>query len=192
LAAYGGLLGIGRYVGLRLSDIGSAGPQARAAAGSAVKVVVMCWALLIVAYRVAPGLFTDGRYRQPVRRALYEATVRLPFRTVLFEEIVFRGMLPAMLQRVYPARSVQVISAVLFGLWHLPTASEVDSNVRRNKLMASRVAMQASVCGVTTFAGLVLQRMRNATCSVLVPMAAHWAVNAGGRMLSALGWVRRD
>ena len=117
---------------------------------------------------VAPRLLADRRMAGvDGRGTAYRALVRIPFGTVVLEEVAFRVVLPALLS---PAAA-----AGLFGLWHvLPTARALDINgVRR------RGGPVAGAVLVTAVVGVVLWELRQATGGIAAPMLVHTAANSG-------------
>lgn len=119
--------------------------------------------------------------------ALYVG-VEIPLGTVLAEETMFRGVLPAMLRRRFAhnrnwAVRGDVAAALLFGLWHvLPSLQLADSNAVLKGLpfhLGVPVAMAASVAA-TAAAGLGFTWLRNRSGSLVAPMMLHWSLNASG------------
>lgn len=104
-------------------------------------------------------------FEHPVRSAL----LGVPFSTVIFEEVAFRGVLWALLFQDHGAVRAYVVTALLFGLWHLPDTREV---------------------AFTTLAGVLLSFLRHAGGGLLAPVVLHWAANGLGILASA--WVRRS
>ncbi len=119
-------------------------------------------ALLIPAARRA---LVERSFDHPVRSAL----LGVPFATVIFEEVAFRGVLWELLYQDHGAVWAYPITALLFGLWHLPDTREV---------------------AFTTLAGVVLSYLRHAGGGLLAPFVLHWAANGLGILASA--WVRRS
>ncbi|MEU4619410.1 CPBP family intramembrane glutamic endopeptidase [Actinoplanes sp. NPDC023801] len=104
-------------------------------------------------------------FLDPVRRAL----AGVPFSTVIFEEVAFRGVLWGLIYSGHGAVWATVVTAVLFGLWHLPDTREV---------------------AFTTFAGVLLSVLRLAGGGLLAPFVLHWTANGLGILASA--WARRS
>ena len=112
-----------RAAGLWPGDLGLAPPAIRAssAVGAAVAASVALPSAAVVA--VAP-LLTEETLRDPdvsgvaAGVLLFRVAVRYPLRTVLMEEIVFRGLLFALWQRAGGPRAALFATAAIFGLWH--------------------------------------------------------------------------
>ncbi len=102
------------------------------------------------------------------RGTAWRALVRIPFGTVVLEEVAFRGVLPAL---VSPAGA-----AGLFGLWHIvPTARTLAVN---GIVRGRRWAVVGAVVA-TTVAGLVLSAFAAAGGGLLSPALVHVAANSG-------------
>ncbi len=122
-------------------------------------------------------------------KMMFNALVEVPFGTVLFEEIAFRAVLFSMLARRFGVVWALVISAILFGLWHiLPSiGSHEQSSALGNVVGKGRKgAILAVVLSVvtTTIAGVVFAFLRLISGSVLAPMGLHWATNGMGYFFS--------
>ena len=124
----------------------------------------------------------------PKWRVYFEALVRLPFGTVLFEEIAFRAALWAMLCRRMDWVSASLITALLFGLWHI--LGSLDLHERNPGMSASkrpRVAQALAVTGAvvnTAIGGLVFTGLRVVSGSLIAPMCFHWATNGWGYLFA--------
>lgn len=142
--------------GLTLSGWGYAlGAALAVAAGYGI-------ALLIPAARRALG---SRDFPHPVRTAL----LGVPFATVVFEEVAFRGVLWELVRQEHGTGWAYAVTAILFGLWHLPLPGEV---------------------AFTTLAGFVLSFLRDAGGGLLAPFVLHWTANGLGILVSAS--VRRS
>lgn len=89
---------------------------------------------------------------------------RIPFGTVVCEELVFRGVFDA----VSPG-----LSPIFFGLWHIHPARAAQDSVL------------GTVAG-TTAAGVLFSWLRYRSGSVLAPAMLHYAVNASGAVLAVV------
>jgi len=136
--------------------------------------------------------FHDERIRElSAGRLVFQALIEVPFGTVLFEEIAFRAVLFSMLARRFGVVTAIVVSALLFGIWHVlpsigtheqnPALGSVVGQGRRGNILA----IAASVL-TTTVAGVVFTLMRIVSGSVIAPMGLHWATNGLGY---AFSWV---
>lgn len=132
--------------------------------GAALAVVTVGTATCVPATR---RLFHDERMTGPVA---YVALVRIPFGTVVLEEVAFRGVL---LELTGP-----VVACTLFGLWHVvPTNTALDVNGIATSRRA-RVAALAAAVAVTALAGAGLTWLRLTTGSLLAPALVHAATTS--------------
>lgn len=97
--------------------------------------------------------------------------VHIPVGTVLAEELLFRGVLTAL---VGP-----LPQSVAFGLWHVRTAVLAGDSVPGTVL-------------VTGLSGLVFSWLRRGSGSVLAPALAHLALNVGGAVAVRVATGGRD
>ena len=122
---------------------------------------------------------------------LWATLVRVPFGTVLLEELAFRGVLPALLgadgQR-WMWRPVLGASA-LFGLWHLYPAlqlAQCDQAVHSLFCPLGPVLGPVAAIVAATGFGILLSALRHVGGSLLAPFLAHVAANSGGYLLTWL------
>ena len=108
----------------------------------------------------------------------YRLMVRFPLGTALFEEVLFRGVLPAVFRHHTSARA-DLISAGAFAAWHvIPTAHAVSSNSRGRSLSRNRKATLVLVGSAAAgLAGLGLSGMRRASSSLAAPWMTHATFN---------------
>jgi len=122
-------------------------------------------------------------------RLAFQALVEVPFGTVLLEEIAFRAVLFSMLARRFGVVPAIIISAVIFGLWHiLPSIGTHEANSALGSVVGAGrrgniLAVIASVL-TTAIAGVVFAGLRIVSGSVLAPMGFHWATNGLGYFFS--------
>lgn len=122
-------------------------------------------------------------------RLAFQALVEVPFGTVLLEEIAFRAVLFSMLARRFGVIPAIIISAVIFGLWHiLPSIGTHEANPALGSVVGTGrrgniLAVIASVL-TTAIAGVVFAGLRIVSGSVLAPMGFHWAINGLGYFFS--------
>lgn len=120
------------------------------------------------------GLFEDGTVLDDSAfERWYLPLLRIPFGTAVFEEILFRSViLGALLVRLGRHRAV-LVSAGLFGLWHIVPAWEGASG--------SAIAVfgeVVAIVGVTTAGGVLFAWLRLASRSIIAPILAHTATNS--------------
>jgi uncharacterized protein len=190
------LLLVGRLAGLTWLELGLGrqtlvrGLLAGGAAAAAVAVVYA----VAVAIPLTRGAFRDTRYRIGLRAALFISLVAIPLGTVLFEEVAFRGVLWGLLSRDLGVRTATVVSACIFGLWHvLPAIDLARSNMSvqgYTKAGRRRVAVTVlATVAFTTVAGIVFAELRRRSGSLLAPIGLHWATNGLGVLAAARVWA---
>lgn len=105
--------------------------------------------------------------------------VRLPIRTVLVEEVLFRGLLQTRGTQLMGTSGGIVFSCALFVLWHgVITHHALGlTNLDASPLSGWLLWGLASI--PLAGAGLILSWLRLKTGGLLAPIVAHWLVNAG-------------
>ena len=122
--------------------------------------------------------------------AVVTAFVTIPFGTVVPEEFAFRGVLWALLRRERGTRFATVVSSVLFGFWHVPSAlaGGAANSVASGVAGTSVWGVLGRVAGTVLFTGLsgvVLCELRRRSDSLLAPIGLHWAANGFGELAAA-------
>ena len=162
-------LGIGRGA-WRLGGPGSL--WAGAAAAGWLLVAALPGTRHVLADKRVAGL--DGR------AVAYQAAVRIPVGTVLWEEIAFRGVLQAAFRKVMHRNAAMAVTSGVFGIWHVrPTLQAL----RANGLVDDRTHAFAGVCAgvaATTAGGVLLSWLRERSGGLGAPMALHLVTNCGG------------
>ena len=188
LAAAGSLILLARRAGATGSQLGLAKEDVRQglstglAAGMPIGAVVALGAFVPWTAR----FFRDERIvRADMLEAAHELLVRLPLATVVAEELMFRGALEAVFSQRRSAAAAALISAGLFGAWHvLPTLDRTHSNPGVSGVNGGSKAKQAmvvvSICATTSATGLALSWLRKRSASIVAPILVHFAANAGG------------
>ncbi len=140
--------------------------------------------------RIRRGIGGDQRIAGMPRWKIYFQTlVDLPFGTVWFEEIAFRGVLWAMLCRRTDWVHATWITALLFGMWHIlgsldlhernPGLVSAKGRPRLNQIVAVSIAVVNTALG-----GLVFSALRIVSGSLFAPMGFHWATNGWGYLFA--------
>jgi uncharacterized protein len=135
----------------------------------------------VAAIPAARPVLNDKRLTSLDGRAIaYQAAVRIPLGTVLWEEFAFRGVLQAALRRIMPQTPAIVVTSAVFGIWHVrPTLQAL----RVNGLADDRgqaVTRVAAAVGVTAVGGAFLSWLRARSGSLTAPVLVHLATNSGG------------
>jgi CAAX protease family protein len=138
--------------------------------------------------------FLDRRGEMAIGTAFFEAAVPVFVGTVLLEELAFRGVLWAMVNRVRGPVYATLVSSVAFGLWHvLPSLDIRGTNSAIGDLAgggaAAGVAVAVLSVAATTLAGMLLCELRRRSGSLLAPIGLHWATNGLGYVFAALAWA---
>jgi uncharacterized protein len=186
-----GLLLLAYLVGWSRTDIGLDGAAVRrglqqgATAAAAIGTVVLGAFLLATEVPALSGLLSDDRAALSSGGLIAAVAWKIPVGTVLFEEVLFRGvLLKAAMRRHRTTVAVGLTSAV-FGLWHVaPTIVGLQANGVAPASLAGVGAIVGTVA-VTTGAGVAFSWLRLRTGSLLAPMLAHWATNAFGLLAAA-------
>ena len=188
VAATALLLLVARAAGLTWDELGLSrrrlGAGARWGGACVVLVAVGCAAALAVP--ALRPLLTDARVsRLDGAGIAYQVLVRVPFGTVLWEEVAFRGVLLAALSRWLRRPVAVAASSAVFGIWHVrPTLSGLAAN----DLVDGPVATSAAVllaCLGTAAAGVLFCWLRLRSGSLLAPALLHLATNALGTLTGA-------
>jgi len=192
------LLVLARVAGLTWEELGLGrqtlvrGLQVGLVAAVAVAIVYAAG----VAIPFTRGAFRDTRYRLGLKTVLYTALVAIPLGTVLFEEVAFRGVLWGLLSRSVGATSATVLSACLFGIWHVLPALDLartHTSVKGPSTGAAHrrritVAVLATIV-FTAVAGIVFAELRRRSGSLVAPIGLHWATNGLGVLAAARVWA---
>lgn len=121
--------------------------------------------------------------------------VRIPLGTVVLEEVAFRGVLPALLRPARkPAWMSDLVSAGLFGLWHVLPARDMaaaNEGARALQMRIGPARTRALAVASTAAAALALTGLRRAGGHLVAPALAHWATNALGLVAARIA-VRRS
>ena len=121
------------------------------------------------------------------KQLAYKTLVNIPIGTVLLEEVIFRGVMLALLTTNFSTPLAVLISSFLFGLWHiLPAITNVTTNSALKKTKKPNITVSFGTVFVTFLAGIAFSWLRLASGSLLAPMIAHYATNSGGTIAS---WI---
>jgi membrane protease YdiL (CAAX protease family) len=188
LAAAAIVVGIARRRGLSSSDLGLRRDRVGAGLrwGAAVAAVVAVVLAVVMLVPSLDPLLDDARVRRLGTAAVaYHALVRIPFGTVLLEEVAFRGALFGALARSSSRMRAAAASSAVFGLWHIrPTLGLLDANDVATDTAALAGALVAAIVA-TAAGGMFFCALRTMSDSTVAPIVAHTAMNSLGLLASA-------
>lgn len=153
--------------------------------------IIMCGTIgiLTIAYNIDSTLFHDNRYNKSLSEALGYAFIVIPLRTVLIEEIMFRGVLLSAFHKFVSLRNAIVASSVMFGLWHVLSSRNVTTDLLPEFLHEyEHPLMIVGIVIATTTAGLALSYLRIRYKSLFVPITLHWAINSVSVIFAYFAW----
>jgi CAAX protease family protein len=182
------VLAAARATGLDWDELGLA--RRRLSAG--LRLGGVCAGLVVAGYAAALAvpavrpLLADARVADlDGAEIAYATLVRVPFGTVVWEEVAFRGVLLASLSRLVPRPTAIAVSAAVFGIWHVrPTLSGLAANDLADGPAATAVAVLL-VCLGTAAAGVGFSWLRLRSGSLLAPVLLHLATNSAGTLAAA-------
>jgi membrane protease YdiL (CAAX protease family) len=157
--------------------------------GGAVIAVIALGILVGIAIPATRELFRDEKIVDAsVGWVLFQAFVRIPLATALYEEVLFRGIVFGMLVRRHSPLTAGIATSLLFGLWHiLPTLDTIGTSPAGDLFtgwMGIAAAIVGSIVG-TGLAGIGFLLVRLYANSTLAAVLAHIGTNSIA-MLGAL------
>lgn len=180
-----------RLAGCRLDDLGLDRVHVPAGLrwGGGAAAVVLGGYLLGLVLPPTRDLYLDERVRSLTAGGLaYMALVAVPLGTVLLEELAFRSVLPAILNRRTSTWRAVLGSSALFGLWHVLPSIGLNTV---NPLVGSFAAGAAGQVAATTFAvvgtfgaGIVFSWLRYRSGSLLASILLHVSTNTIGYVVA--------
>ncbi len=186
--ATGAALAAATLGGLTAADLGvGRGRWLPGRLGSGLAAGAVAGWLLIAAVPATRPLLDDNRVAGLDRRAVtYQALIRIPVGTALWEETAFRGVLQAALRRVMPGTAAILVTSGLFGAWHIrPTVQALRVNGLAEDRRRALAGTLAGVAG-TAAGGVLLSWLRERTGRLAAPVLLHAAVNSGALIAAVL------
>ena len=162
-----------------------------AATGLALAVAAALPVALVLAVCAAAGIDAfafDNVNGVSGAGALYWALLLYPLHTVVFEEVLFRGVLQGLAVRAFRAGPGIALTAAAFALWHVVLDYQVLGEATVSGQPALFVLFQLVVLAAIFAGGLLLGWLRERTGSLLAPVAFHYGfltLLAGTVFLSA-------
>ncbi len=187
-----GVVVAARVAGMSWTDLGLGAGAFRRGAGYAVAGVltVLLGYVVLLALSWSRALLLDERHQQTIPEALLVALVVVPLRTVLLEELAFRGALWGLLRRSYGESRATLVSSVLFGVWHLPAAvSSGESSPIVDDTGVALVWVAVATAALMALVGALLCELRRRTGSLVPAVAWHWAANGFGVVAVSVAWA---
>lgn len=110
--------------------------------------------------------------------------IRFPLGTALFEEVVFRGVMPVAFRG--PKWRKEVISASAFAAWHIiPTWRTLAASVRGRSLSPEgKIAVVVGGSAAAGVAGVAFAGLRRSASSLAAPWLAHTLLNSLALLLA--------
>jgi len=179
---YVGLYAIYRLANLTLDDIGLKYSNIKNGLKYAGLLCLIIFTGLLIAFLIDRSAFRDTRYHHNLPTVIYASFVLLPLKTVIFEELAFRGLLLALLLKLKNNRYFAVIlSSLMFGLWHVRSADA-------GNLILPSLLSTVFVVTITTVAGIIFCELRLRSKSLIAPITLHWFINAAATLFAAISW----
>lgn len=150
--------------------------------GGVVIGVIIIGVAIGIAVPATRDLFRDDRViDSSATWVLFQAFVRIPLATALYEEVLFRGIVFGMLVRRRSPLVAGLVTSGLFGLWHiLPTLDTLQTNPAGN-LFAGAIGLAIAIVGAiagTFIAGLGFLWIRLYANSTYASVLAHIGTNS--------------
>ncbi len=162
-----------------------------AAWGTVLTLLTIAVLALAITMPVFNELYHDRRVEAGIGTWLYQAVVRIPFGTVLLEEVAFRGVLPGLFMLRWGVLRGCIAASLCFGLWHvLPALTLNEVNPVATRVFGTgaggvAIAVLFAV-GSTAIVGMWFCWIRLRSGSVLATMMAHVASNSGAYTIAWL------
>ena len=152
-------------------------PRVVLAAGSAAVALALPLFALAAFDSTAPFVADERVAGLDGRQIAFQALIRIPIGTALFEEFAFRGVLFGLFSRRGSLFGA-VASSVAFGLWHIrPTVEVIEANSGDPSPAAVGFLVGAAVVA-TGLVGAGLCWLRRRGGGVAAPCAFHAAMNS--------------
>jgi membrane protease YdiL (CAAX protease family) len=189
LVGYAGLYAVYGLAKLGVRDIG----LERAYLGKGLKygavALLVIFSVFLAVYLLDGNAFKDPRYHHSLGSDALSALLVIPLQTVFFEELAFRGILPAILRRIKNAQwFVVLISSIGFGLWHITSATAIGDYRVTSAIIVPGGVIIAATSVVTALAGAALCMLRYRSTSLVAPIVTHWSINAFALFFAYLSW----
>lgn len=192
LAGAGLITLVARRGGVPWSEMGLAPASAGRGVrwGLSAALPVAAGGLAVAAVPEARRILADRRVMEASRGDLvYHLALRIPLATALAEEVVFRGALRSLFRRRRSPAAAELLTAALFGLWHvLPTLDQLRTHPERRAVAGREWILVAGVVMVTGAGSFALGWLRDRSRSLVAPILVHAAANVSS---FGAGWAGR-
>lgn len=175
-----------RQSGLRRTDIGLSKNSINSGLRWGTIAMLIVVTIITAGIFITPESFMDDRYHQSLQSAIIRSIIFIPLATVIFEELVFRGILLELLRRQYSLKISVIISSFCFGLWHVFSSLGVSNALFHTSDAAYAALSVLTVVVATSVAGLGFCYLRLRSGSIIAPMLAHWSINAFALIAAAI------
>lgn len=139
----------------------------RRTVGSGLRLGVLAAVITVVV--VGAAVTIGGSVAGPPDDVWFRLLIVIPFASALTEELIFRGVLLALWDRVASARLSTALTSLAFGCWH------VAAEVHRSPEVLS---VLGGVAFTTLASALVLCPVRRRSRSIVVPVMIHASANS--------------
>ncbi len=174
---------------LTKSDLGVSYSQFKKSIFPILIVLFAVFGVVSLVYMFNPEIFKDDRYDQSLLAALSYVFLILPIRTVLIEELVFRGILFERFSKQYSYKVGIIVSGLLFGLWHIASSRNIESDlIPKSFENFSGLILIVIIVISTGLVGAFLCELKRRFNSLYVPIFAHWAINGSAIIFAYLAW----
>ncbi|HEX5695057.1 MAG TPA: CPBP family intramembrane glutamic endopeptidase [Acidimicrobiia bacterium] len=183
LVVSGLLVGVGRASGLGWEEMGLHPGDVRRGLriGGWASAAMGTVALLALGHPRARALLRDERATGATARAVWRrALLRFPVGTALFEEVAFRGVVPALFRQTHHPVAAEALAGAVFAAWHvIPTGRALAGNPLRLELpRARRILVIGGGSVVAGTATIPLGWARRVTGGLLAPWLIHSSFNS--------------
>lgn len=188
------LYSVALFVIYKLKLMSSEVGISRQAVYSGIRVALPFMIAIIISglslYFFKKDIFLDSRYKQTLADMIIKVLVILPITVVIIEELIFRGVLMAILAQLFDLRFATIVSSLLFGLWHVYSAGGIKADSLHLPFTVPRVVISVLVILATSMAGLFFAWLRIKNDGIFASILVHWSLNATGVVLAFLAWKK--
>ena len=189
ILGFAGLAAIYYFSRLKTSDIGLGRKNFVSGLKYSAWIILGIFAAMLLVFAVDPGAYKDPRYHHELSTALYSSLLILPLKTVIFEELAFRGILLGLLLKRTTRSWAIGVSSLMFGLWHVSSATNMHQvSFLGHRALPSIVIVIPTVL-ITALAGVFFCELRLRSKSLVAPIAVHWFINGAAIVFAALSWT---